>query len=42
MVSVCDRVENIVEKGENAGYHHFLSFPHTMFSQAFFLRIVKS
>ena len=24
---VLDRVENIVEKGENAGYQHFLLFP---------------
>ena len=23
-----DRVENIVRKGENAGYQHFLLFPH--------------
>ena len=21
---VCDRVENVVKKGENAGYQHFL------------------
>ena len=27
MISVCDRVENIVGKGENAGYQHFLLFP---------------
>ena len=30
MISVFDRVENIVGKGENAGYqhyHHFLLFP---------------
>ena len=26
-ISVSDRVENIVEKGENAGYQHFLLFP---------------
>ena len=25
-ISVCDRVENIVGKGENAGYQHFLLF----------------
>ena len=24
---VCDGVENIVGKGENAGYQHFLLFP---------------
>ena len=23
----CDRVENIMGKGENAGYQHFLLFP---------------
>ena len=39
--SVLERVENIVGKGENAGYQHFLLFP-TVFSKAFFLRIVKS
>ena len=27
MVSVYDRVENIMGKGENAGYQHFLLFP---------------
>ena len=27
MISVYDRVENIVEKGENAGYQQFLLFP---------------
>ena len=27
MKSVCNRVENIVGKGENAGYQHFLLFP---------------
>ena len=27
LISVCDRVENIVGKGENAGYQHFLLFP---------------
>ena len=31
MIFVFDRVENIVGKGENAGYQHFLLFP-TMFS----------
>ena len=30
IISVCDRVENIVGKGENAGYQHFL-----LFSQCF-------
>ena len=27
MISVSDRVENIVGKRENAGYQHFLLFP---------------
>ena len=27
MISVFDRVEKIVRKGENAGYQHFLLFP---------------
>ena len=27
MISVCDRVENIVRKGKNADYQHFLLFP---------------
>ena len=35
------RIENIVGRGENAGYEHFLLFP-TMFSKAFFLSVVKS
>ena len=26
-ISVFDRVENIVKKGENAGYQHFFLFP---------------
>ena len=27
LISVCDNVENIVEKGDNAGYQHCLLFP---------------
>ena len=27
MISLYDRVENMVGKGENAGYQHFLLFP---------------
>ena len=27
IISVFDRVENIVGKGENAGHQHFLLFP---------------
>ena len=46
-ICVSDRVENIVGKGENAGYQHFLLFPAfspfpTMFSKGFFVRVVKS
>ena len=37
MIYVFDRAENIVGKGENAGYQHFLLFP-TMFSKAFFFK----
>ena len=41
MVQVCcDRIENIVGKGENAGNNHF-SIP-TMFSKGFFPRVFKS
>ena len=39
IMSVVDRVENIVGKGENAGYQHFL-FPQR-FEKALFLRQVK-
>ena len=35
------RIENIVGKGENAGYQHFLFFP-TMFSNVYFPRVIKS
>ena len=27
MIPVFDRIENTVEKGENAGHQHFLLFP---------------
>ena len=36
-----DEVENIVEKGEHAGYHNFL-LSYTMFSNGFFSRVVKT
>ena len=36
MISVFDRVENIVEKGENAGYQHFLLFPQGFQKVCFF------
>ena len=26
-ISLCNRLKNTVEKGENAGYQHFLLFP---------------
>ena len=35
---VSGRVENIVGKGENAGYQHFLLF--LLFSNSFFSRVV--
>ena len=41
MISVVNRVENIVGKGENAGYQHFLLFPQ-WFQKASFLGVVKS
>ena len=34
------RVENIVGKGENAGYQHFLHFPQC-FQKSSFLRLLK-
>ena len=41
---VFGRVENIVRKGENTGYHYFLLFPHCVqkvsFSGALKVRIV--
>ena len=36
-----DRVENMVGKGENAGYQHFLLFP-LCFQKASFFRVMKS
>ena len=41
MIFVFDRVENIVEKGENAGYQHFLLFPQC-FLKGSFDRVVKN
>ena len=40
-ISLYDRVENTVEKGENAGYQHFLLFPQ-YFPKASFLSRLKS
>ena len=39
-VFVYNRIEDMVYKGEIAGYQHFFPFP-TMFSEVFFLGIVK-
>ena len=39
MISLFDIFENTVEKGENAGYQHFLLFP--VFSKALFLWSLK-
>ena len=41
MISLLDRIEKTVGKGENAGYQHFFPFP-TVLSKAFFLKVVKS
>ena len=35
MICVTDWVENIVGKGENAGYQHFLLFPHSFWKASF-------
>ena len=40
MISIFDRVENIVRKGENAGYQHFLHFSQC-FQKGFFFSVVK-
>ena len=36
MISVIEREENIVRKGENAGYQHFLLFPPCFQKPSFF------
>ena len=43
MISVCDRIENILGKGENANnlVNSIFSFP-TMFSKALFLKIIEN
>ena len=41
MISISDRVGNIVGKEENAGYQHFLLF-RQCFQKAFFSAVVKS
>ena len=40
MKYVFDRVENILGKGENAGYQHFLLFP-TIFSEDYIFSVLK-
>ena len=40
MISVFDRLENIVRKGENAGKQHFLFFPQC-FQKASYLKWFK-
>ena len=40
IIFVFDRVENIVGKGQNAGYQHFLLFPQC-FQKAFYSRLLK-
>ena len=34
-ICIFDRVENIVGKGENAGYQHLLLFPHSFEKASF-------
>ena len=41
MISVIDRVENIVGKGKNAGYQHFLLFPQC-FQKSSCFKVIKS
>ena len=40
-ISLCDRVENTMEKEENDGYQHFLLIPQC-FQKPSFVRVVKS
>ena len=37
----CERLENILGKGENAAYQHFLLFP-LCFQKTFFVRVIKT
>ena len=41
MISIFDMLENILGKGENAGYQHFLLFPQCL-QKASFLGVAKS
>ena len=40
MIYLYDKVENIVGKGENAGYQHFLPFPDNIFQRIFSLAVI--
>ena len=40
IISLIERVENTIRKGENAGYQHFLLFP-LCFKKAFLFRVIK-
>ena len=42
MISLLDRVENIVGKGENAGYQYFLLFPQCFQKASSSCRVIKS
>ena len=41
IISLSNRVENIVGKGENAGFQHFLIFPQC-FQKPLFFRVFES
>ena len=41
VISICERVENIVGKGENVGYQHFLLFPQH-FQEASLSEVIKT
>ena len=41
IISMLERVENIMGKEENAGIQHFLLFS-TMFSEGIFFRVIKT
>ena len=40
LISLFDKVENTMGKGENAGYQHFLLFPQC-FQEAYFSGLLK-
>ena len=41
MISVLDRAENVLGKGANAGYQHFLLFPQCFQTEASFSKSLK-